>query len=181
MCTDIQLVLINLFARLVVVVPRLKFQSNWFKLAPMIHLFSFVLFMSNHKRIPFYFTIFTNPFVPPHQAVVQLCTLFLSLCLCFCNCLCVCFCLSLSLSHSVIVIVGCLARSYNQYQVVCGDLCVNVKTSQNCCQQSELKWMKLNGFEMKFKINKLLFALYHHESWASHNCGGFLMKLSNYQ
>lgn len=163
MCTDKQLVLINLLARLVAVVP------HWFKLPRMIHLFSFVLFMSNHKRIPFYFSIFTNPFVPPHQAVVQLCTLFL------CPCLCICLSLSLSVSHSVsvIVIVGCLARSYNQYQVVCGDLCVNVKTSQNCCEQSELKWMKLNRFEMKLKINKLLFALYHDETWARHNCGEF--------
>lgn len=75
-----------------------------------------------------------NPFVLPYRTDIGLVPIHhgsfsLSLCLW----------LSLLL---LFVIVGRLAWGNNQYKVECGDLCVNVKTSQKCCQQ--LNWIGLS-------------------------------------
>lgn len=100
-----------------------------------------------------------NPFVLPYRTDIGLVPIHqasfsLSLCLW----------LSLLL---LFVIVGRLAWGNNQYKVECGDLCVNVKTSQKCCQQ--LNWIGLNQSEWNWmdtswtEINELLFA--NHCEW----------------
>lgn len=120
-----------------------EFHSNWLKLDSMIQLLSVILFMSNYKRIlvasfRFPFSISTSlqfePFCSTLSNWYRTCPhspwLLLSLSLCLW--------LSLLL---LFVIFGRLAWGNNQYKVECGDLCVNVKTSQKCCQQ--LNWIGL--------------------------------------